>query len=137
MEKKIDFDVYGHCVVCHENLMVEQAIDGEVIKRFVGKQTHTDFVLSDGSIMRVMICKPCLKALKEEDHEEIMNCVIRGWDVETDLLIANKRKGWDKQKKDAYMEKYSKLSIAFKDDGLSEDLRKHKYKKYIKDKEQR
>lgn len=127
---KIDFDLYGHCVSCHENLMMEQAIGGKLIKRFKPKQTFTSFVMSDGSNMKVMICKKCLKSLDEKKEKEIMECVVKGWEYETNILVADQTSGWNQERKDRYMDKYSKLEIAFHDKNFPNDVKEIKLQEF-------
>lgn len=135
VESTINFDKYGHCIRCHENLIIEQVIDGKLQTRLSPKYDETNYLLDDGSKMRVVTCKLCKPDVTEEMNEEIMACVIKGWEVETDLLVKDKGKpAWTKEKKKEYMEVYSKKGIVTiadgKDEGhLKKALRKYKEKK--------
>lgn len=118
----INYDVYGHCVVCHINLVIEQAIDGKIQKRWSTEFDETQFLLNDGSRMRVCICKTCKAALKEADYSKIMDCVIKGWDKETEDLVKDEAKPeWDKERKEKYMDAYSKKEIVTKSEDIHND----------------
>jgi hypothetical protein len=135
METTMDFDKFGHCVVCHQNMLIEQVVDGKVIKRFTADYDETQFLLNTGSRMRVAICKKCKEGLTEDDNERIMKCVLRGWDVETDELVKDKKKpNWTKEKKDAYMYRQAQLEIVTNSDGMPVDIMEKKLKKYKEDK---
>ena len=101
----MDYDKYGHCVLCHRNLILEQVIDQKVQKRFHVDREETEFKLDDGSKMRVCICRPCKHELTEEKYKKVMDSVIKGWQVEVSSL------DWAKEKKEKHMEVYSKRKI--------------------------
>jgi len=131
----IDFDCFGHCIKCHKNMYIEQIIDCKPTWRFNGEYTEQKFLLSNGSNMRVPMCKTCKNTLTDEDSKEIMACVIRGWEKESDELVKNKdKKNWDKKKRDKYMEEYSKLKIVGSSENIDKDVLKKKLKKFKKDK---
>jgi hypothetical protein len=113
----IDFDKYGHCVVCHKNMIIKQIIDQKEKERFTSDYDETEYLLSDGSKMRVAICRNCKFELKEGHSDKIMKTVHRGWVEEVKGI-----EGWDDKKRDAYLNKYSKLKIVCKSDNTPEDV---------------
>lgn len=110
----MDYDKYGHCVRCHESLIVGDKNDkGEPIERLSGKAEHLELDLNDGSKMRVLICNPCKTSYTPAKHStEIMDSVIKGWEVECNQLVADETKPqFDSSWKEKYMEVYSKKEI--------------------------
>lgn len=122
----IDYDKFGHCCKCHKDLKLKQVIDGKVQERFSIKYRETEFLLDDDSRMRVAICVDCKDNLAEEDEEDIMKCVVKGWDISTNDLV--RKSAWTEEKKKDYMKKYSKLKISCKSEGVPEDILKKKKK---------
>ena len=101
----VNWDKYGHCCLCHKNMIIEQVIDGKVQIRFTPDKDETQYLLNDGSKMRVSICKSCKKGLTDKDFTGIMASVMRGWEEEVKTLK------WTKKKKRDYLNRYSKLKI--------------------------
>ena len=120
-------DEFGHCIVCHKNMLVEEVIDGKVQKRFTPEYTEAQFLLNDKSKMRVAICQPCKNSLKEEHYNEVMQCVIAGWQKQVDVLP------WSKEKKQSHMDKYSKLRIVTNSENVQPDVLEHKFNQYKKE----
>ena len=104
----IDYDCFGHCVFCHKDMIITQIIDNVPMKRFSIEYDETEYLLDNGSKMRVAICKPCKAKLTEKDTPEIMECVKRGWKKELTQL------SWSEEKKNDYIERYDKLNIVSK-----------------------
>jgi len=98
-------DKYGHCVKCHNNLRYQQVIDGGVKWRFSTDYAETEYILDDGSKMRVAICQKCKDGLTEDDAPKIMECVKLGWREEVTQLP------WDESRKKKYIDRYSRLTI--------------------------
>lgn len=130
-----NFDVFGHCVVCHKNMNITEVIDGKVTNRLSGEYREEMYYLDDGSKMRVAICMNCQKDLdnlsddNEAMNKQIMNCVIDGWKHEVETYAH-----WPKEKKDAYLNRYGGLQIVTRvnkkpDDVLLSDLKKFHEKK--------
>lgn len=109
----IDYDKYGYCALCHENLLVTISSEGKQTVRLSGKADCMDVLLNDGSRMRVTICSPCKQSYKhEEQSNKLMKSVIKGWEKECDMLIADQSKpDWTPEKKEEYMNNYSKKEI--------------------------
>ena len=99
-------DEFGKCVKCHRNLITERVINGVVKKVTIPDYDQIQYLLDDGSKMRVVMCKPCKLTLTEKDEKPIMDSVIAGWQKEVNGLIH-----WHKKKKDEYMKRYKKLKI--------------------------
>ena len=109
-------DTFGHCTICHKNMLIEQVIDGKVEKRFTPEYVENEYLLSDGSKMRVAMCRDCKSNLTFDKQEQIMNCVIKGWEVGIKDL------SWTDEKKKAYMDRYSKLEIIVGTEDISKDV---------------
>ncbi len=108
----IDYDLKGFCVWCHKNMIYEEVIDGRVQQRYAPDYTEKEFILDDGSRMRVAMCMADATAVKTKDHKKIMDCVIKGWDKETDDLVKDERfPHWTPEHKAKHMEQYSKKKI--------------------------
>lgn len=108
----MDWDEYGHCCLCHRNMLIEQVIDGKIQKRFTPEYTEKSYKLDDGSLMRVALCLQCTSNITEEDNKKIMDCVVKGWDRETDKLVESPLfPEWTPDKKKQHMDVYSKRNI--------------------------
>lgn len=109
----MDWDEYGHCVLCHKNMLIDEVIDGRIQKRFTPEYTEKPYKLDDGTIMRVALCVECSNGITKKDNKKIMDCVIKGWDRETDKLVESPAyPEWTKEKKKEYMDVYKKRKIA-------------------------
>ena len=122
-------DRFGHCVKCHKKMMIEAVIGGKIHRRFLPDYTNTLFLLDDGSRMKVAICKGCKNGLKPEDYPYVMDCVLNGWKEEVKGL-----RHWSKERKENYIDKYSKREIVTNADNkpqdrLAEDLANFKKEK--------
>ena len=131
-------DKYGHCVICHRNLLTERMVDGKIITMFVPDHDETEFLLNDGSRMRVCICKKCKSENELGDskvQKTVMECVVNGWELETEALVADEKKPeWDKNRAESYMKVYANKKIEFHSEGLSTQVieeRKERLKKVI------
>lgn len=109
----IDYDVLGNCVKCHCNLFVQDKDDkGMPMMRLSGSAKEIQFDLSDGSKMRVTICRECKDKHEPKDNSLIMASVIRGWDKSCDEAVADEAKPqFDSKWKEAHMKVYSKKEI--------------------------
>lgn len=108
----MDWDEHGHCVICHKNMIYEQIIDGKPQKRYAPDYTEKEFTLDDGSRMRVAMCLSDAEKLTPKDNKKVMDCVIKGWDRETDKLAESPLfPHWNKERKDKHMEVYRKKKI--------------------------
>lgn len=110
----IDYDKYGHCSLCHKIMMKHIVSDGKLVQVFTAEATHMEKTLTDGSKMRVAVCKTCKNDYKPEtDDKRLMASVIKGWGKEADELVADITKPqFDEVWKAEYMDKYSKKEIA-------------------------
>jgi len=121
----ITYDKYGHCVVCHKNMLIEAVIDNKVQKRFTPEYQETEFLLDDGSKMRVAICESCKSGISKKDETKIMDCVKEGWKVELDGLPH-----WSNERKQKYLDKYMKLEIVCNSDNVPKDILDNKLKEH-------
>jgi hypothetical protein len=133
-----DIDRFGHCVVCHKNMLYERVVDGKAIQMFRPEHDHTEFLMNDGSRMRVCICKPCKENVDlamPAIQEMVMACVKRGWQLEVNTLVADeKRIDWDFDRAEKHMEKYNSLSIECHSEDVADHIiqeRKEKIKEMI------
>ncbi len=124
---EIDFDMYGHCVNCHETMLEERLVDGEMKKMLTGAYQETEYLLNDGSTMRVAICKKCKRDLKDDDAEKelIMTCVFKGWQHEIEAYSK-----WKPKRKKDYLDRYKLKKIVTRSEGLGKDVLSKKLKKY-------
>lgn len=109
----IDYDKPGHCCKCHQEIAEFGGSDSNgnmTIIRMKGNASETEFVMSDGSKMRVAMCLSCKDTLMPEDAVDIMDSVISGWEHEHKFLP------WSNEKKATYMAKYSQLEIMDRND---------------------
>lgn len=117
-------DRYGHCCVCCRNLITQRVVDGKVIEMFTPEHGHTDFLLDNGSIMKVCMCSICKNTYDLKDpeiHKEIMAAVMKGWELETDVMVADKNlPEWTEQSQKVYLDRMGKLNIDCHSDSLSE-----------------
>ena len=128
-------DKYGHCVVCGINLIIEEVIDGKVQTRFLPQKDSKRFLLSDGSQMRVCICKKCKQI--EGNEDDIMQAVFNGWKVESDKLVEDTDKPqWTNKKRNEYLDRMAKLKIISNAEGKDLYILRNEFKRYrnIKDK---
>lgn len=116
-------DKYGHCVLCHTNLIIERVADMKVINMFSPDYDQTEFLLDDGTRMKVCICKPCKKNIDLKDvgvQEKVMEAVINGWNLEVKGMVADqKRPDWTEEKGKQYMDTYRVKKILYHSDGMS------------------
>lgn len=121
-----NIDKYGHCVVCHKHMIVEKVIDGRVQSVFLPEHDHTEFLLNNGSRMRVCICKPCKGSVdltSDKMHDNIMEAVIKGWQLEVNALVADDKKPeWTDITGKAHMDRVSKLDIDVHSEGIENHL---------------
>lgn len=117
-------DEFGHCIICHKNMLIEQVIDGKAQKRFTPDYTESQFLLSDNSKMRVAICTDCKSTLTQEQENDIMASVIAGWQLQVDTLP------WTDEKKQAHMDRYSALEIVFNADKATDNVLAVKLNEY-------
>ena len=108
-------DRYGHCCWCTKNLLTKRVVDGKVVDMFLPIYDEATFMLNNGSQMNVTICKPCKQSVDLNDpvvHDNIMQAVQKGWELETRMLIADdKQPDWTEESGKKYLEKMSELSI--------------------------
>lgn len=118
-------DRFGHCVGCGENLLVKRVVNGRVVDMFKPIYDHTIFLLDNGSEMQVTICKKCKSTLDlncSKVQEDIMEACIKGWDLESKILVEDESKPeWTKERANEYMKDMACLNI----DCHSENLDKH------------
>jgi hypothetical protein len=117
-------DRYGYCVKCGKYMISEAVIDGVSVQRFTPDYSEKQYLLSDGSKMRVAICIACKDAITDEDKKPIMQTVMNGWKAELDKL------DWTKEKKQNYVDNYSKLEIVHHTDNTPSDILDIKFKEY-------
>lgn len=87
-----DIDKFGHCVVCHRNLIVRRVVDGKVQNTLAPEFGQTEFLMNNGSRLVVCMCRICQNTYDLSDkkiQEDIMAAVEKGWDLEHKLLVAN------------------------------------------------
>lgn len=132
-----NIDKYGHCVSCHRNLIIERVVDGRVMKIFLPDKEETEFLLDDGSRMRVCVCRKCkeTKDFKDEKFQEtIMEAVVNGWRLEVDSLVSDDNKpDWTPETSKRHMDIYSKKKILIHSDSVEKHIVENRIKDIQKD----
>lgn len=127
-----NIDRFGHCSFCHKNLITKRVVDGKVIEMFLPEHDHTDFMLNNGSMMKVCMCKPCKESVDLSDshiHSDIMEAVMKGWELETKLLVADEKiPDWTQEHADKYLDNMAKLDIDCHADSLANNVLQDKSK---------
>jgi len=128
---EINYDKYGHCALCHKDLRITQMTSDGAVEVFTPEHGEINFLLNDGSTMRVCICKPCQAVGVEDKQEEIMDSVYKGWYMETMYLVEDKSKSeWTEEKRLDYLSRYSEKEIVCVSDNVPVDRLEQKLKKY-------
>lgn len=121
-----NIDRFGHCCKCHRNMIVKRVVDGKVIEMFAPEHDHTDFLLNNGSIMKVCMCKICKNSYDLNDPQvqsDIMEAVMKGWELETEKLIEDESKpDWTEERGKEYLSKMEKLNIDCHADNLTHSV---------------
>ena len=76
MAQKID--KFGHCIECGKQVITLEVIDNKISKKFTPDWAEHEYEMSDGSFMRVCMCKQCIGKVDKLNQEEIMEAVIHG-----------------------------------------------------------
>ena len=103
----LDHDKLGYCVVCSTYLLKKMLVNDHLETVTHNNYDTVTYELDDKSEMRVVICKLCKPDITEADNDKIMKKVVKGWEKEID----NRPEQWPKERKKAYMDRYSKLKI--------------------------
>lgn len=121
-----NIDKFGHCCLCTKNLITKRVVDGKVIDMFLPIHDHTDFLLDNGSIMKVCICKPCKESIdlsSVEVHSNIMDAVNKGWELESKMLVEDETHPmWTKEYGEKYLHEMAQLSISYHADNLDKNV---------------
>ena len=123
----MDYDKYGHCIICSKNMLIEAVIGGKVEKRLTSDYDETEVLLNNGSRMRVCTCRDCKKKVTPKTFKTIMQKVNNGWKMEVDKL------DWDDARKQRHLNACDALDIVCHSEGkapdiLESELKKHKEK---------
>jgi hypothetical protein len=76
------------CRNCGKLLQTTQYVDRKIVTRLTPDYRETQYVMSDGSKMRVAICQECLKGTVSSDS--IIKTVKRDWDKALELKYGKK-----------------------------------------------
>ena len=97
-------DRLWHCVNCGKKLY-QTVVDseGKIEKEKLPDFGEWEYLLSDGTYMRVCMCEGCKKT--DIDTKEVMQTVRNGW------YEGIEKNNWSKERKDSYKEKYDKIEI--------------------------
>ena len=124
-----NIDRFGHCVICHNNLLVKRIVDGVVVDMFSPLFDETKFILNNGSEMKVTICRKCKDTVDLNDYNtrnNIMAAVYKGWELEANMLVKDdKAIEWDEKFAHNYLNKMKELDI----DCHSENMEKYSIQK--------
>ena len=128
-----NIDKFGHCVVCHKNLITKRIVDGIVQEMFLPIHDHAEFMLDNGSLMKVCMCKPCKESTDLTDatvQDNIMQAVRKGWELEVAVLVADdKQPVWTKEYGENYLNVMGELNIDSPSEGIDKNAVQEKQKK--------
>lgn len=114
MSNTDDIDKFGHCIICHKNLLTKRVVDGKVVDMFLPIYSDTMFLLSNGSQMKVTICKPCKESTDLNDskiRKNIMEAIMKGWELETKLKVEEKDANFTEENRKKYLDYMDKITI--------------------------
>ncbi len=121
MNRLDKIDRFGHCCLCARNLLTKKVIDGKVQDIWVPEYGEAIFLLNDGSKMQVTICKICQNTHELTDpavHKDIMDAVMKGWELETKKLTTEGGETpegnfirWSKENGEKYLKHMAKKAI--------------------------
>lgn len=121
-----NIDRFGHCVLCHKNMITKRIVDGKEIEMFLPDHDHTDFLLDSGSLMKVCMCKTCKRDNDFTDikiHSAIMDACHKGWELETKMLVANEKEvQWTQEFADNYLSEMAKYNIVYHVDNIDKTV---------------
>jgi hypothetical protein len=111
-----NIDKFGHCVICHRNLIKNVVINGKVEGVFDSDKDEAFLKLNINSLMPICICKPCKASVDLTDtatHERIMEAVQEGWKLEMHMMRDNPDKfpDWTPEKHEKLQKHYDNLKI--------------------------
>ena len=111
-----NIDKFGHCVVCHRNLIKNVAINGKIEGVFDADKDEAYLKLNNGSLMPISICRPCKESTDLTNvtiHAQIMEAVQEGWKLEMHMMMNNPDRfpEWNKEKQDRLQKYYNNLRI--------------------------
>ena len=111
-----NIDKFGHCVVCHKNLIKNVAINGKIEGVFDADKDDAMLKLNNGSLLPISICRPCKESVNLDDpkvHKQIMEAVQEGWRLEIDHMDKHPDKfpEWTPNKREHLKKFYSGLHI--------------------------
>lgn len=120
-------------------MLIERVIGGKVVQMFTGDKREMFFLLDDGSKMKVSTCEACLRQYEESNkadkvkiEKDIMECVYKGWEYETQLLVNSESKPfWTHEKRKKYLDRYKKLKILEKLKDIDQESVKRRHKKHL------
>lgn len=126
-------DLYGHCIKCGKNMVLKRAVTHptpHLEDMFHVDHDHTEFILNNNSRMMVCMCKPCKKSVDLTDpkiHDEIMDSVMAGWQLEQDTLVSEDKQTQEGRKK--VMDHHKDLDILFHSEGMADYVIEDKIEK--------
>lgn len=107
-----DIDKFGHCVICHKNLLTKRVVDGKVVDMLTPIYSDTMFLLNNGSQLPVTICKVCKAITDLKDpvvFVQVMAAVNKGWELEGKLKVETGE--IDEEKRQRIFDSVKNLSI--------------------------
>jgi hypothetical protein len=115
-------------------MIEDKMINGRMQTVFTAQRGEVEYILDDGSKMRVAMCIDDIAKLDGTETDYVMGAVKRGWQHELETYSP-----WSQDQKDKYIEKYGKLEIVIRSDNKSSSavdrhFKEHKVKKDKKEK---
>jgi len=131
-----NIDSFGHCVICHANLIVERIVDQKVVTMFSPLMSSATLLMDNGSKMDICICLRCKGNTDLNDKQvqsNIMDAVNKGWELEVGQLVS--KGDWKDDFGKQHLKKMKKLSIECDCAKLSDHVIEEKQKKALEKKE--
>lgn len=133
----LGYDRYGHCIRCDKYMVTSKVLydskEGKMkeTRTFTPDHTEAEFLLDDGSKMRVCVCTTCNLLINDSDNDRMMKKVIKGWRHEVEGL------DWSKEAKKSHMERYSKKKIVCNAKGKKQEQLDKKLLHFVNKKEKK
>lgn len=113
---KVDnIDKFGHCILCHRNLLKNVALSGKIEPCFDPDKDEAWLKLNTGSMMSISVCKKCKSNTDFEsidNKKKVLEAVNNGWELEMDLMLKNKEKfpEFNEEKRNKLKQLYSSIT---------------------------
>lgn len=114
-------DKYGHCIICHRDMILNRVVGGKSVPMFHTDHDHTEFVINNKSKLVVCMCKICKSTIDLHDEnvqKDVMKSVLNGWKMEQETLISEGKQTIKEATK--IIDSHKKLDILFHSEGIDD-----------------